>query len=115
MTRERQARQESPMVANTITLALVCMASVAMAASPHILLMILDDIGRADTGIYGNSNINLPTLKSLANEGVIFENFYTQTVCSPTRSALLTGQYPFRFGMQHLSVSIISQYRPMQP
>ena len=73
---------------------------------PHMLLMVLDDIGRADTGIYGKSNIPMPNLANLAvKDGVVFENFYTQTVCSPTRSALMTGKYPFRFGMQHFTVS----------
>ena len=76
-------------------------------AAPHILMMVLDDVGRADTGIYGKSNINMPRLKSLANDGVVFENFYAQTVCSPTRSSLMTGQYPFRFGMQHYTVSLL--------
>jgi len=72
--------------------------------APHILLLVLDDIGRADTGIYGPSNIPMPNLVSLAKNGVVLDNFYTQTVCSPTRSSLLTGQYPFRFGMQHYTV-----------
>jgi arylsulfatase A-like enzyme len=79
----------------------------AQANKPHILLMVLDDIGRADTGLYGDSNIPMPKLKSLATNGVILENFYTQTVCSPTRSSLMTGRYPFRFGMQHFTVSFV--------
>ena len=74
-------------------------------AKPHIIVMVLDDVGRTDTGIYGESNIPMPRLKGIANEGVIFENFYTQPVCSPTRSSILTGRYCFRFGMQHLMVS----------
>jgi arylsulfatase A-like enzyme len=77
---------------------------------PHILLMVLDDIGRTDTGIYGPSNIPMPNLVNLATNGIVLENFYTQTVCSPTRSALMTGQYPFRFGMQHFTVRFFSLY-----
>lgn len=76
------------------------------AVKPHILLVILDDVGRADTGVYGRSNIPLPHLEGLAREGVVLENFYTQTVCSPTRSALMTAQYPFRFGMQHFTTQL---------
>ena len=82
----------------------IVVASLTDALKPHILLMVLDDIGRADTGIYGPSNIPMPNLNALAKNGVVLENFYTQTVCSPTRSSLLTGQYPFRFGMQHYTV-----------
>jgi arylsulfatase A-like enzyme len=78
-------------------------------AKPHILLMVLDDIGRADTGIYGRSNIPMPNLNGLAKDGVVLESFYTQTVCSPTRSSLMTGVYPFRFGMQHFTVSLSSR------
>ena len=74
-------------------------------ALPHIILMVLDDIGRADTGIYGESNIPMPNLVGLSKAGVVLDNFYTQTVCSPTRSALMTGRYPFRYGMQHSTVS----------
>ena len=75
-------------------------------AAPHIILMVLDDIGRTDTGIYGSSNIPMPNLVSMSKNGVVLENFYTQTVCSPTRSSLLTGVYPFRFGMQHYTVRL---------
>ena len=91
-------------VLSIVSLALMLMVGVTTAA-PHILVLMLDDIGRTDTGIYGESNINLPTLKNLASEGVVFENLYTQPVCSPTRTSFLTGLYPFRFGMQHTMVS----------
>jgi arylsulfatase A-like enzyme len=65
------------------------------------LLVVLDDIGRADTGVNEKSNIQMPNLQALAKSGVVLDNYYTQTVCSPTRSALMTGLFPFRFGMQH--------------
>ncbi|KAH9257670.1 hypothetical protein BASA81_004127 [Batrachochytrium salamandrivorans] len=71
------------------------------AQRPHILLVILDDIGRTDTGVYGESNVPMPNLVNLGKQGTVLENLYTQTVCSPTRSSLMTGRFPFRFGMQH--------------
>ena len=95
---------KSTQVMSILILFLAHLVAHIQANRPHILLIILDDVGRADTGIYGESNIQLPNLKSLTKDGVILENFYTQTVCSPTRSALLTGRYPFRFGMQHITV-----------
>ena len=68
---------------------------------PHIWLVVVDDVGYADTGIHSKSNIPMPRLNNLAKQGVVFTNYYTQTVCSPSRSALLTGLFPFRFGFQH--------------
>ena len=38
--------------------------------------------------------INTPRIDQLANAGVQFENYYVQSVCSPSRAALLTGKYP---------------------
>ncbi|KAH9254123.1 hypothetical protein BASA81_007998 [Batrachochytrium salamandrivorans] len=76
------------------------------AQRPHILLVILDDIGRTDTGVYGESNVPMPNLVNLGRQGTVLENLYTQTVCSPTRSALMSGKYPFRFGMQHFTTQL---------
>jgi arylsulfatase B/arylsulfatase I/J len=73
----------------------------AAASKPHIILMPLDDVGWADMG-YHNSDFPTPVIDRLATtEGVRLENYYVQQVCSPTRSALMTGRYPFRIGMQH--------------
>jgi arylsulfatase A-like enzyme len=75
--------------------------SVAAGSRPHIVLMPLDDLGWADVGYHG-SDFPTPVIDRLATtEGVRLENYYVQQVCSPTRSALMTGRYPFRIGMQH--------------
>jgi len=75
--------------------------AVAAGSRPHIVLMPLDDLGWADVGYHG-SDFPTPVIDRLATvEGVRLENFYVQQVCSPTRSALMTGRYPFRIGMQH--------------
>jgi len=83
--------------------------------NPHIILLVVDDVGRADTDVYDDeqgshprtkSNIPTPNFKSLAKEGVLLDNFYTQTVCSPTRTALMTGRFPFRLGMQHVNTQL---------
>lgn len=69
--------------------------------SPHILLIVVDDVGYADTTIYNNkTNIKTPFLENLGKTGIILNNYYVQPVCTPTRSALMTGKYPFRTGMQ---------------
>lgn len=64
-------------------------------------MMILDDVGWADVGYHG-SDFPTPVLDRLAtSEGVRLDNYFAQMVCSPTRSALMTGRYPFHTGMQH--------------
>ena len=57
---------------------------------PNILLIVVDDMGSADLGVFG-SEISTPNLDSLAKSGVIFTNFHTSPVCSATRAMLLTG------------------------
>ena len=64
---------------------------------PHILLIVLDDLGWSDVGFHG-STINTPNMDKLASEGVILDNYYVQPICSPTRGALLSGMYPIHTG-----------------
>ncbi|MEM9368068.1 MAG: sulfatase-like hydrolase/transferase [Planctomycetota bacterium] len=66
------------------------------AEKPNILIIFTDDQGYADLGCYGNELNRTPRLDQLASEGTRFTSFYSQTVCGPSRSALLTGRYPIR-------------------
>lgn len=59
-------------------------------AKPNILLIVADDLGFSDIGPYGG-NIQTPVLDKLSQESVRFTNFHVLPTCSPTRSALLTG------------------------
>ena len=70
------------------------------ATRPHILFIVVDDHGYSDCGFTGRSFIKTPTIDSFASEGVVFENMHVQKVCSPTRTAIMTGRYPHRMGMQ---------------
>ncbi|MFP6892625.1 MAG: sulfatase-like hydrolase/transferase, partial [Opitutales bacterium] len=63
---------------------------------PNILIIFTDDQGYGDLACYGNPKTKTPRLDQLAKEGTRFTSFYTQTVCGPSRSALLTGRYPCR-------------------
>jgi arylsulfatase A-like enzyme len=65
-------------------------------ARPNILIIFTDDQGYADIGCYGNKKNKTPRLDGLAKEGTRFTSFYSQTVCGPSRSALLTGRQPIR-------------------
>lgn len=57
---------------------------------PNILLIVADDLGYADLGVFG-SDIRTPNIDSLAREGLRFSQFHTAPLCSPTRAMLLSG------------------------
>ena len=79
---------------------LVVPESPAQAAEkPNIVFILADDLGFYDVGWRG-SEIKTPNLDALCNRGAKLENFYVQPVCSPTRSSLMTGRYPIRYGLQ---------------
>jgi arylsulfatase A len=65
---------------------------------PNIVLILADDVGREVLGCYGGTSYSTPHLDRLAAGGLRFEHFYVMPVCHPTRTTLLTGQYPFRLG-----------------
>ncbi len=66
------------------------------AERPNILIIFTDDQGYADIGCYGSTLNRTPRLDRLAAEGTRFTSFYSQAVCGPSRSALLTGRQPIR-------------------
>jgi arylsulfatase A-like enzyme len=53
---------------------------------------------------YHGSDIKTPNLDKLAQDGARLEQFYAQPMCTPTRAALMTGRYPFRYGLQTLVI-----------
>jgi arylsulfatase A-like enzyme len=73
--------------------------SLATAAQPNIVFFLIDDLGYADCGFNGGKDIRTPRIDALAHAGVVLESHYVQPVCSPTRSALLTGRYPTHTGV----------------
>jgi len=59
--------------------------------SPNVVFIILDDVGFSQLGCYG-SQIETPNMDRLARNGLLFNNFHTTALCSPTRACLLTGR-----------------------
>ncbi|SFR51586.1 Arylsulfatase A [Robiginitalea myxolifaciens] len=60
---------------------------------PNVIVILTDDQGWGDLSFNGNRNFETPNLDRLARESIVFDNFYVQPVCSPTRAELLTGRY----------------------
>ncbi len=79
-----------------------CAGSFASRASdkPNIIVILTDDWGRADLGLYGTlDDVKTPHLDQLAKDGVLFTDGYiTSPQCAPSRAGLLTGRYQQRFG-----------------
>eukprot|EP00041_Stephanoeca_diplocostata_P035653 m.1265026 g.1265026 ORF g.1265026 m.1265026 type:complete len:291 (+) comp24737_c0_seq1:139-1011(+) len=67
---------------------------------PHILFVVADDWGYNDVGFHG-SEIKTPFIDSLAKKGIIFSNYYGHSICTPSRSSIMTGRYASHTGMQH--------------
>jgi arylsulfatase A-like enzyme len=65
-------------------------------AKPNIILILTDDQGYGDVGFNGNKIIKTPNLDRFARENVVFDRFYVDPVCTPTRAALMTGRHPYR-------------------
>ena len=73
--------------------------SLPIARRPNIVLIMADDLGYADLGCYGCTDIRTSAIDSLAEQGVRFTTFYANAPeCTPTRTALLTGRYQHRVG-----------------
>lgn len=70
------------------------------AEKPNIILIMADDLGWGDVGFNGNTVIQTPQLDKMAADGMRLTRFYTASpLCSPTRGSVLTGRYPWRFGV----------------
>jgi arylsulfatase A-like enzyme len=70
-----------------------------MASQPNILLIVADDMGYGDFGLYSEGRVNTPALDALAGHSLRLTQHYAgSAVCSPSRAALLTGRYPHRTG-----------------
>jgi N-acetylgalactosamine-6-sulfatase len=85
------------------------------APRPNVLFILADDLGWGDLGCYGNTEIRTPNLDQLASQGTLFTQFYVNSaVCSPSRTAFLTGRYPARFSMHgHLATAEQNRARGM--
>ncbi len=74
----------------------------AVSATPNILLIIADDMGKDATSGFteGSEKPDTPTLDSIKSAGITFSNFWVYPTCSPTRAAIITGKYGYRTGVK---------------
>lgn len=105
------------LVLNMLGFAVLALGTIAGSAltaqavndKPNIVYIVADDLGWKDVGYHG-SDIKTPNIDKLAADGARLEQFYAQPMCTPTRAALMTGRYPFRYGLQTLVIPSAAKY-----
>ena len=101
-----------------LSLAAILSAAAVRAADPprpNIIFILADDLGWGDLGCYGHPQTRTPNLDQLAREGTLFTQFYVcGSVCSPSRCAFFTGQYPARHKIHgHYATVALNESRGM--
>ena len=92
-----------------LLISLLCLLAIPLGAAaddqrPNILYILADDLGYSDLGCFGGE-IETPVLDQLAAGGVRLTQFYNTGRCCPSRAALLSGQYPHRVGLGHMTTN----------
>lgn len=83
-----------------LTLLLCLTFPIHAASRPNIVLVFIDDMGWGDFSCFGNKTVKTENMDRLASEGLRFEQFYVNSpICSPSRTAISTGQYPQRWNI----------------
>jgi arylsulfatase A-like enzyme len=96
-----------------LTLLLALLLSVpAQLENPNVIVILADDLGVDRVGVYGDAEAHTPVIDALASQGALFTRAYSETVCSPTRAALLTGAYPARYGITNAFAAGSPLYLP---
>lgn len=73
-------------------------AATTVPGRPNFVVILVDDMGWGDLSCFGNQEVKTPNIDRLASSGMRFERFYVNSpICSPSRAAISTGQYPQRW------------------
>ncbi len=91
----------------TTVIAILMILGLALSAAakqPNIIHIVVDDLGFKDVGFNGATDIKTPNIDKLANNGAKFTQWYAQSMCTPTRAAIMTGRYPWRYGLQTIVI-----------
>ena len=81
-------------------LALLALVAAASDKPNHILFVMVDDLGFNDVSYRNTSDLSSPTIDALAMSGIRLERYYTHNLCSPSRTAFLSGRFASTIGMQ---------------
>ncbi len=87
-------------LASTLLASVIGLLPVTVSAAdrPNVVLVFIDDMGWGDFSCFGNEDAKTPHIDRMATEGIRFEQFYVNSpICSPSRTAISTGQYPQRW------------------
>ncbi len=82
---------------------LACASAAGAGKRPNVILVMTDDQGYGDLGCHGNPVLKTPNLDRLHRESIRFTDFHVSPFCTPTRAALMTGNYPGRTGAYRTS------------
>ncbi len=83
---------------SALLLGLAPLAAADTPAKPNIITVLVDDMGFSDLSCFGGKVVKTENLDRLAAEGIRFKQHYVSSpICSPSRTALTTGQYPHRW------------------
>jgi len=87
-----------------------CVLSIA---KPNFVIMLMDDMGWGDLGVYGHPAKETPHLDNMAQEGMLMPDFYSANpLCSPSRAALMSGRLPIRNGFYTTNAHARNAYTP---
>lgn len=89
-------------VVSLLGVLLLAVSTAVAAQKPNIVVLMTDNQGYGDLGIYGGLRAPTPRIDQLANEGVMFKDFQVEPNCTPSRAAFLTGRMPIRSGTDGL-------------
>jgi len=80
-------------------------------SKPHLFLITLDDVGHNDIGWISRDMPGAsPVLSEMASQGIIFDNYYGQTTCTPARSTIMSGKFTHRTGFQDQEMTVYSDF-----
>ncbi|XP_053402035.1 N-acetylgalactosamine-6-sulfatase-like isoform X1 [Mercenaria mercenaria] len=92
---------------------LIYFTDLSVSSRPNFIIMLMDDMGWGDLGVFGEPNKETPNLDKMAAEGMVFPDFYSANpLCSPSRAALMSGRLPIRNGFYSDNAHARNAYTP---